>query len=67
MPPLLPSSSSVILKTTRWLSSQTKENSSFHKPISVFATSILPHLSLSQEPFPPRLSHGQEPMSEPRL
>lgn len=60
MPPLLPSSSNVTLSNTKWLSSPTKENSFFHKPISVFAMSILPHLSLSQELFPPRLSHGQE-------
>ena len=66
MLPLLPSSSSVTLRTTRWPSSLTKENSFFHKHTSVFATSILPHLSLSPEPFPPRLSHGQEPTLVPK-
>ena len=66
MTPLLPSSFSVTLRTTRWLSSPTKESSFFHKLTSVFATSISPHLSSSPEPFLPRLSHGQEPMLVPR-
>lgn len=67
MPPLLPSSSSVTLSNTRWLSSLTRVNSSFHKPISVSATSTSPHLSLSPEPSLPRLNHGQEPTLVLRL